>query len=307
MPDHADPFIMKTSLDHLPERKRQDLARLTRLIRETFAGEIEMIILYGSYARGDYKEERDLAPRHERKSGHESDYDMLILTNSEEAAESIEMRTLLDEKAAKLNLTARPRFIAYDLEAFNQRLEDGRFFYTDIVSEGIMLFETKRHTLAKVAELSPAERCRIASEYYEHWFSRGKEFFAAYGFHLDRKHLPLAAFNLHQAAEASYKTVLLVFTGYSPDQHWLSVLADHASRHAPGIEAIIPQSGPNDEARLFKLLDYAYIGARYDAKYAITGDDLDELARRVKALLEHTETVCRAQLEQFRDAAKQSR
>ncbi|TVQ52807.1 MAG: HEPN domain-containing protein [Phycisphaerales bacterium] len=287
---------MKTSLDHLPERKRQDLVRLAHLIRETFSHDVEMIILYGSYARGDYKEERDLPPKHERKSGHASDYDILILTNSEDAAESIEMRTLLDRKAAKLNLSARPRFIADDIAAFNQRLEEARFFYTDIVSEGIMLFDTKRHTLAAISELSPPERYRMAQEYYEHWFESANEFFMLYDFsrneHLHKK----AAFNLHQTAEAAYKTVLLVFTGYSPDQHWLAILADHASRHAPGIEDCIPQDGPNDESRLFKLLDYAYIGARYDAKYTITERELDELAGRVRALLEHTQAACTAEL-----------
>ena len=94
-----------------------------------------------------------------------------------------------------------------------------------------------------------------------------------------------------------------LLTGYSPDQHWLSVLADHASRHAPGIENCIPQNGPNDEARLFKLLDSAYIGARYDARYAITEQDLDELARRVKALLEHTESACTAELHRLQEVA----
>jgi hypothetical protein len=40
------------------------------------------------------------------------------------------------------------------------------------------------------------------------------------------------------------------------------------------------------------LLDYAYIGARYDPKYRISKDDLEVLANSAEKLLELTETVC---------------
>ncbi len=41
-----------------------------------------MIILFGSYARGDWKEAADLAP--DRKSGNPSDYDILAVTRQKE-------------------------------------------------------------------------------------------------------------------------------------------------------------------------------------------------------------------------------
>lgn len=48
---------MKTSLDHLPESKRNELEIITRTIREEI--EVEMIILFGSYARGNWVEEME--------------------------------------------------------------------------------------------------------------------------------------------------------------------------------------------------------------------------------------------------------
>ena len=45
---------MKTSLEHLPEIKRDELNLITRIICEL--AEPQMIILFGSYARGDYKD-----------------------------------------------------------------------------------------------------------------------------------------------------------------------------------------------------------------------------------------------------------
>ena len=46
---------MKDSLEHLPEGKREELRRLAETIRG-MCDDVEMILLYGSYARGDYKE-----------------------------------------------------------------------------------------------------------------------------------------------------------------------------------------------------------------------------------------------------------
>lgn len=41
------------------------------------------------------------------------------------------------------------------------------------------------------------------------------------------------------------------------------------------------------------------IGARYDSNYRISADDLDFLAARVRDLLDHTDTICTAALEQL--------
>ena len=49
---------METSLDHLPESKQAELQTVVRMILQTHP--VEWIILFGSYARGDYVEE--LAP-----------------------------------------------------------------------------------------------------------------------------------------------------------------------------------------------------------------------------------------------------
>jgi len=73
---------MRKSLSHLPKHKRSELKLIIEQIRKL--SEPEMIILYGSYARGDYKEEKDLAP--DRKSGHVSDYDILVVTAEKKTA-----------------------------------------------------------------------------------------------------------------------------------------------------------------------------------------------------------------------------
>ena len=54
-----------------------------------------------------------------------------------------------------------------------------------------------------------------------------------------------------------------------------------------------------DKKNRFILLDYAYIGARYDPKYRISKEDLEILAVSVKKLLELTERVCKQKINGF--------
>ena len=75
---------MKKSLSHLPRHKRDELKLIVEKIQSSI--QPEMIILYGSYARGDYKEQKDLAPA--RKSGHVSDYDILVVTAEKKTADN---------------------------------------------------------------------------------------------------------------------------------------------------------------------------------------------------------------------------
>ena len=74
---------MRKNVDHLPEEKRAELTRIVPIIRE-LCDDVEMIILFGSYARGDYRDETDLPS--ERKSGAASDYDILVVCQHKTAA-----------------------------------------------------------------------------------------------------------------------------------------------------------------------------------------------------------------------------
>jgi predicted nucleotidyltransferase len=67
---------MNSTLGHLPQSKRDTLRRITEVIRESAA--VEMVILFGSYARGDWVEDRE--------NEYMSDFDILVLVTSAELA-----------------------------------------------------------------------------------------------------------------------------------------------------------------------------------------------------------------------------
>ena len=69
--------IMKTSLSHLPKNKREDLKRIVETVREMV--EPEMVSLFGTYTRGDWKDGPH-QQSHGRLTIHKkSDYDILVI------------------------------------------------------------------------------------------------------------------------------------------------------------------------------------------------------------------------------------
>lgn len=238
---------MKKTLNHLPKNKQDELRKLAKLIRSE-CDDIEKIILYGSYARGDYKEEKDLKP--ERKSGHVSDYDILVVTNKKRVALDTSFWNKISDKCANLNLSALPRLITHDIGALNVKLAEGQYFYSDVKKEGVMIFDAGNHELAEERNLSSKERQRIAQDHYDEWYISAEEFFAGYLFYLDRSSFGKAAFLLHQSAESAYKTVLLVFSNYTPSEHFLEFLGKRAEQYSARLKNIFASETKEDNARL---------------------------------------------------------
>jgi HEPN domain-containing protein len=107
-----------------------------------------------------------------------------------------------------------------------------------------------------------------------------------------------AAFDLHQSTEHAYKTLLLVFTLYNPNEHFLAILGKECEQYFPDLRNLFPKETEEQKER-FKLLEYAYIGGRYDPKYRISKEDLEILAKDVKELLRITEKVCREKIQYY--------
>ena len=280
---------------HLPDDKQNELKRIVSVIRDR-CDDVEMIVLFGSYARGDYKEEADLKP--ERKSGHKSDYDILVVTGEKKTAIDTGLWQTVAKECDNAGLSTHVRIVAHDIQELNIKLAEGQYFYSDAIKEGCLLYDSGRFKLAGKHKLKPEEEKRIAQDYFDHWFKRATGFWDHFEFAIQKEQYELAAFQLHQAAESSLKTICLVFTHYNPNEHLLGLLCDMAAEHDAALSGIFPKE-TREERRRFESLDYAYIGARYDPDYRISKEDLEYLSARVKHLLDLTEKICKAKIESF--------
>ncbi|RFA24291.1 hypothetical protein CAI21_22240 [Alkalilimnicola ehrlichii] len=293
--DHKD---MRTSLSHLPAEKQQELEQIAGLINE--AVQPELVILYGSYARGDYKEEKDLAPQ--RWSGHASDYDILVVVSDSTTESDAELGRQLYELCNAQHFSASVRPIVHRLSHVNQSLREGRYFFLDIKREGRVLIGSNIGPLTEPEELPAKDRLRIAQEYFDNWFVRGHQAFKLFRMAYNENILNWAAFHLNQATESAYKCILLVHTLYCPHEHLLDYLGFQASDYGPVFKEIFPHT-TQLERDMFQLLDNAYIAARYHLDFNVTKEDLDYLAPKVQRLLEVTQALCEQELERLRGEA----
>ena len=300
---------MKTSLNHLPEAKRRELARAVEILFAEFeavtAGghsehkrdaQILKVILFGSYARGDWVDDP--------VGGYVSDYDLLVVVNHERLTDVLEFWAgaddhLLREYQIAHRLTAPVNFIVHSLADVNERLKHGRYFFTDIVRDGIALYEAPGHPFDRPKKLEPAEALAEGEKYFAEWFESAQRRQELARVALSKGYSKEAAFDLHQTAERLYHCVLLVLTLYSPKSHKLNFLRSQAEQLDDRLAAAWPR-GAKFEQRCFELLRRAYVDARYSEHYKISAEELAWLDERIGTLEELVKQVASERLKALR-------
>lgn len=271
---------MKTSLDHLPSTKRAELDRIVELIRA--AGEPEMIILFGSHARGDWVD--DFHVEGKNLFDYQSDYDIYVLTRVAKHVDRFARNESLLRRFREI-IPAPVSLIADTAKHFNHALERGRYFYVDVVKEGVVLFDSGRIKLSEPRELSREERLEEVRSDYETWLETAEDFLVGYELLATQDRLKRAAFMLHQAIENYTTTALLVLTSYKPKGHDIAERLRQCAALDRRFGQIFPLEMANDRRR-FELLRDAYVAARYKKDFQVERTDLDALATDVQALRE---------------------
>jgi len=279
----------------LPERKRHELARIVSIIRESVP-QAEMIILFGSYARGDAVE--DVTVEGHTTYEYSSDFDILVIVKSKALADNLDLWYSIEDEAGKLPVQTPVKIIAHEIDFVNRKLEKGQYFFSDIKKDGIILYDSKNCTLAEAKKLSPKERLGQAKADFKQWFESANNFYFMYEQALKFGKYKNAAFELHQAAECFYGTVLLVYTNYKPKTHDLDTLRRLAANHDPAFFTVFPLRTKQERDRFDKLRQ-AYVGARYHDDYKITPEELKYLARCVELLRDQAKASCEKKMELF--------
>lgn len=227
---------MKTSIDHLPEHKQEELARVVEILHAEFedalaessaewkkSGRILKIILFGSYARGDWVDE-PLTMK-----GYRSDFDLLVIVNNNKLSDFAYWYKAKDRLERDRAIKTPTSFIVHSRRFVNTALRQGQYFFTDIRREGIALYELDEEPLAQPKPLTPKAAYLTTEENFRNRAPGAKQWLETFAFQLDRSRTDgawrkAAAFTLHQAIEHTYATLLLVLTNYSPPSHKLTFL-----------------------------------------------------------------------------------
>ena len=299
---------MKNDIDHLPAAQQEELALATRILMDEFTvaisratqpwkknGKVRKIILFGSYARGDWVDEPE--------NGYQSDYDLLIIVSHADLTDIADYWYVAEDKILRDVAIARPvNIIVHSLEEVNRGLSRGEYFWTDIARDGVVLYDLPGSELATPMPLTAADAYEMASGYFADWLGKVDDAIEIADFCIEKQKHNDAAFTLHQAAERAYTCFLLVRSQYVPRSHNLKFLRSLAEDRDTRLVEAWPRATKLDRRR-FELTKRAYVEARYSAAYAIDSDDLQAIRSAVTMLRDTVEAVSREWLDGLREKA----
>jgi uncharacterized protein len=253
-----------------------------------------MVILYGSYARGGYVL-WDQKVEFGVNTSYQSDYDILVIV-SKSSIKHVEdrLRTKVTPKYHKIfahRRHASPQFIVEYVETLNKELEHNQYFFTDIVKEGIKMYDTNEFKLAKPRKLSFKEIKVFAEFEFNIHYPDGDDFIDAANLHNSKAKYKIGSFQLHQACERFYNAISLVYTNYRPKTHKLNELSARVKEYSRELASVFP-TNTDFQKRCFDLLCRAYIEARYNKDFVVTKEELAYMLERTEILKSITLRIC---------------
>ena len=311
---------MKDTLDHLNLQKQKEVAYIRKVILEELSARLRAskskrtanyrilkLVLYGSFARGTWFDDRN--------SGRASDYDFLVIVSHKALTDissfwaGVEDRIYRDPKIQK-----DVSLIAHTLREVNAALKEGQYFFTEIINQGVLLYDSDdnpkstlpKSNVATPAQPDPQRTYEMATGYFDYWHEAAIQavFLGQESMKQGPGWVRSSAFQLHQAAEAIYRMVLLTVTLYAPATHHLGKLRQRCEAIDPRLaEAWAPERKPYK--RYFELLRRAYVEARYSPAYETTPEILKWQADRITKLLHLAEHACQERLGKLEIDAKQ--
>ncbi len=298
---------MRDDVAHLPDKKRRDLDRIVEVLFAEFEqatslstqkwrrqGRILKVILYGSYARGDWVDDPI--------GGYQSDYDILVVVSDERLTEPGEFWAKADDQFVRevtisKRISAPVSFIVHSLADVNNQLTQGRPFFIDAIDQGIALYEVEDFPFVTPRPLEPKAARAEAQKHFDKWFPGALRRFDMARGAIEKGYTNEAAFDLHQTTEQLYHCLLLTLTLYSPKSHKLNFLRSQAEPLVHELIAVWPRDTKFAQ-RCFELLRQAYVNARYSAHYKVTPAELEWLAERVELLQQIVKQACEKRLAQ---------
>lgn len=297
---------MKKSIKRLPKRTQEELAVLQELILK-YLSNVRMIILYGSYARGNYvlwEEGWEFGARYT----FQSDLDILVIcntTNSSKVEEKARRFVIprYEERMAGKRHPAPPQIIVENTQTITRALKRKQYFFTEIIQDGILLYDDGKFTLSKAekptyrllklfSEEEAPECFHMGERFLKHGRTDGKE-----------EEYKFGSFQLHQACERFFKAYLLTHSLIRPKFHLLQVLDAMAKNRSHGFMNVFPTNTP-EEKESFDKLCRAYIEARYNRMFTVSKEQYEYMLARTEILRDVTARECAARIAYYEEMTR---
>lgn len=293
------PSTYNTSLDQVPASIQAELRITVDEINKSCEN-VVMIWLFGSYARGEAINDRRLDPETGTMSEYHSDVDVLVITQGiriNDVKTEKKWHKLADRLENHPEISSHIHLIYESLERVNEALSYREYFYHDVITEGIVLFNDSV-TLAKPRELSAADRRARSIDYLNELYEQANGFKQGVELYYQLDNYRLTMFSLHQMTEHLFKTYLLVFTHYKPRTHDLMNMLVRVATIDSTVENIFPRTSEEEEDR-FTFFVNSYVNARYKLDYQVEPEVLDYLIARVAEFQQWMLPECLKKIDSF--------
>lgn len=283
-------------LRHLPMDKQHDVLEILEIIKEIALP--EKVILFGSFARGDWVDDEYVEGG--TTYSYRSDFDFLVVTKGSKLKE-FDIRNRIENRTRIYKHPVNP--LVHELEHVNYGLERGQYFFKSIIEGGILLYDTGASAFAKPRALTKDEQREQALLYFENWVESGVRMFRIAELALKASYeenfvLNEIMFLLHQTVEKLYAGLGLVFYGYKPKTHSIKEYKNYTKGISSEIDNMfISPKGSLEEKRLFEILQKSYIDARYKSDYYVSRGDVETIISEVKKLKRAIVNCCLKQIE----------
>lgn len=283
---------MKTSLTHLPEIQQKEIAEILQIIKEE--ANPEKVILFGSYARSNW-----IADEYQKDGvqfSYISDYDFLVVIKKDGVKEQTIISQIESRCSKDFKNVICP--IVHDIEYINEGMRNGQYFFIDILTEGILLFDTESFEFENFVHLNGQEKKEKAQHYFDKWHPQAREFLDVASFCLSNQYLKIGVFNLHQATECFYIAALMVYVGYKPRTHNLLKLRNYAKHISIKLYSLFKTPiSDKCEFNPFDVLRRGYGDSRYKMDYVIAEEELKELINKVAKMQEIVRSLCEEKID----------
>ncbi|WP_294476004.1 HEPN domain-containing protein [uncultured Bacteroides sp.] len=293
---------MKKSIKRLPKRTQEELAVLQELILKYLAN-VHMIILYGSYARGEHVIWDESYDEHGVQTYYQSDLDILVIcdtgdtTKAERYARDV-ITARYDKRMEGKRHPAPPQIIVENTMTINRAIRRKHYFFYEILKEGILFYDGGTFHIGKPETLPYREIKKYAEEEYAECFRMGEGFLKHGKLSYKDADYKLGSFLLHQACERYYKTYMLVHSASRPKSHKLEVLGAMARSRSREFAYVFPVNTP-EEKESFDKLCRAYIEARYSREFTVSKEQYEYMLARTEVLREVTIRECAARMSYY--------
>ncbi|MGN6420332.1 MAG: HEPN domain-containing protein [Pseudobacter sp.] len=208
-------------------------------------------------------------------------YFMLLLTRPGEKRTEDSIQDMLEQRS-RYHLPVH--LIVYPVGSFYQWLTEGQSFAVRVIEWAPLLYD------ARITQIPPPGFCFREDHLFRQkqqafrGYKRSGEFLAGAELYALRHEFNLAAFLLHQAAEHACLSYMLQHTGLRTGTHNIDKLLRYSTMVSNQVSHFFPRNTEAD-IELFRLLQKAYIHARYKDDYTISSLQVNVLIRRMKKLL----------------------